>query len=281
MDIMGLSDFLKKKPDSSAPMLAAPNPAASVVAKPQASRPQILTVTAPKELFPAYDEAFFAEMNTIKAFGKEDVSQMHRLITEGEGGFLNQGRYHRLVFDTFFADHDWRWPWFEKWDETFKQFGEYPNNFPRKQEARPAVPPVTSIEVLRKDQMQQLLETVGIAYLPDAKKKDLAAAALATPETRKLVEGSPLWAAIDSLCPKLPAAYGTYTMLMRTIHCRATALHGRRRCKQLGITQFKLTVPDKANQRFVDLALREKPQSLTPLYPGDTSLWSAIVPGFE
>jgi hypothetical protein len=77
---------------------------------------QQMTVKAPPGLFTAYDEIFCKEMATIQGFSQSEIDTMHQIITKGEGGYLNQGRYHKALFDAFFKDREWVWPEFEKWE---------------------------------------------------------------------------------------------------------------------------------------------------------------------
>lgn len=77
------------------------------------------TVKPGPELFSAFDEVFLREMGTISAFIESEIKVMLQCITQGDGGYLNQGSYHKHVFETFFRNRDWSWPWFERWDAIF------------------------------------------------------------------------------------------------------------------------------------------------------------------
>ncbi len=50
---------------------------------------------------------------------------MRQLITKGEGGHLNQGRYHKTLFERFFKGREWIWPEFAKWENAPHQKGAY------------------------------------------------------------------------------------------------------------------------------------------------------------
>ena len=72
-----------------------------------------------------------------------------------------------------------------------------------------------------------------------------------------------------------------YELLMRTIYGRTMSFDERRRQEKLRITNRKLLIVFKDDQEFIDLALAENPNALTPLFPGDYSMWRIIVPGFS
>jgi hypothetical protein len=82
------------------------------------------TVKADAGLFTAYDEIFFNEMATLKGFSESEIASMHDIITKGEGGHLNQGRYHKALFDKFFKERQWVWPEFDEWEHARRYNGK-------------------------------------------------------------------------------------------------------------------------------------------------------------
>jgi hypothetical protein len=87
--------------------------------------PRLPTVKAGAGLFVAYDETFSEIMATLKGFSQSEIDAMHQLITKGEGGHLNQGRYHMALFQNFFKGREWVWPEFERWENALQHKGVY------------------------------------------------------------------------------------------------------------------------------------------------------------
>jgi hypothetical protein len=83
------------------------------------------TVKADAGLFAAYDEIFSEAMATLTGFSQSEIDAMHQLITKGEGGHLNQGRYHKTLFESFFKGREWVWPEFAKWENAPQQKRAY------------------------------------------------------------------------------------------------------------------------------------------------------------
>lgn len=75
--------------------------------------------------------------------------------------------------------------------------------------------------------------------------------------------------------------FDLYAILMRTVDGRTMSYSSRKRQKELQLKNRKLLVAMLDDQEFIDLALAENPDALTPLFPGDLSAWRVIVPGFS
>lgn len=118
---MNIFDFFKnktndKKEDKEAPIEIA-------------IQSQLLTITPNKDIFTAYDEIFFKEMSNLKGFSSNDINSIHKIITTGEDGFLNQARYYKEVFDNFFKEKNWIWVEFEEWHKIFIKLNEFPTSW--------------------------------------------------------------------------------------------------------------------------------------------------------
>jgi hypothetical protein len=72
-----------------------------------------------------------------------------------------------------------------------------------------------------------------------------------------------------------------YELLIRTIEFRSISFFDRKRQEQIGLTKRKLRIVFEEDKEFIDLALAENRDALTPLFPGDLSTWQIIVPGFS
>ena len=77
-------------------------------------------------LFVAYKAIFMKEIATIAAFSDRSIKDMHEKIANGDGGYLNQGRYHRAIFQQYFKDREWIWPEYERWKDVFGRLGRFP-----------------------------------------------------------------------------------------------------------------------------------------------------------
>lgn len=293
---MGLFSFLKKKVTAigflKAPInevVPAPySPIGAATARPNALSPQpevaygrrVPTVKSGPDLLVVYDIVFFTEMATITAFSKGNLEVMHRLITQGEGGYLNQARYQQAVFDQFFLGRNWSWPWFEKWNSTFSKLGEYPSNWANYRRLPKEIEPSDVVQGLKVGELKELLTCAEINYPTNAKKASLIEAALASPETIQAITSLLLWSVMRERVFH-PQGFGLYTLLMRTILVRVKSFDERQRQIKLRMTNRKLFSEFPADQKFAKIALAENPDALCPLYPGDVSFWKAEIPGFE
>lgn len=243
----------------------------------------IPTVKASDGLFAAYHEVFLKEMTTIEALSEKDIKEIYDFIFNGEGGFLNQSRYHQIIFDRYFKDKEWTWPEYEKWDKTFASLNDYPINWMKSAHDIHCIEDMEIgevLEMLKVSELKELIGIIGIGYPSKANKSNLI----------DLMLSSPIIS--DELIFNFPACqeayskhfyqikFGLYKILMRTIHQRAICLHDFNRQRKIGITKRRLVVIPKENKRFADLALAENPNSLTPLFPTDISMWEREIQGF-
>lgn len=230
------------------------------------------TVKPGPELFAAFDEVFLREMRTISAFNEHEVKAMLQCITQGDGGYLNQGRYHKHVFEIFFRGRDWSWPWFERWDAIYAGLGEYPAFWTPCNQPERQIGPVDVIPRLTVADAKELLTSAGVSFPDKVKMANLVELSLATPESIRAIAAAPMWQAKREKVFH-PPGFPMYGLFIRTVVFRAKSLADRKRQRELGVTDWKLGLGHPEHQRFVDLALSQDPEALPPFFPGDTSYW--------
>lgn len=176
----------------------------------------IPTVKARTTLFDAYRTVFRAAMATIVVVPSFPIEGMLALIMVGEAGHLDQSRYHRAVFERWFANQIWAWPELEKWRAICANLSRWPSGW-----------------------------------------------------------GSCDFSAVNDAATNLRR----YTLLMRTIHSRASSLeqaNSASLCKAPRTLLFPIGQVDRV---FVDIALAETPAAICPLFPGDLSMHRYAIPG--
>lgn len=246
-----------------------------------ASLSKIFAIKADPELFPAYSEIFLKEMATIKSFSNEDINAMHEFISNGEGGFLNQGRYHKFIFENYFKGREWLWPEYEKWKNIFSNLNEWPGW--RKWERSSAIEELQTkdiLELLTAHELKELLIHHGICVPSKSNKQALVALVLKQPLLVESIPDSPTWSKACETYSKR-RCFALYSMLMRTIYGRAMCLHDFKRQSKLGISKRKLLLAYEVERKFTDMVLAENPNALTPLFPGNLSVWRAVIPELE
>jgi len=182
----------------------------------------IPTVKAGPELFVAYRDVFDREMPQIAALSTSARKAIYEYISKGEGGYLNQGRYHTYIFETYFKNAEWRWPEYDRWQARFLARGAWPVRWPQKYRCAPSFADDAAVLAYRKH---------------------------------------------------------LYAILMNTINFRAKHLSDHRRQVELGL-QRELALVFPEDRPFVDLALADDPNALSPFFPFDLSRYKPIVPGF-
>ena len=265
---MGLFSFIRKKKD---------NTSCNENASQHLTIP---TVKPSTELFSAFDEIFFREMATIKDFSKEDIRAMHKMITNGDGGYLNQFRYHKAVFQKFFKGKEWTWPEFERWLNIFERLGEYPVKWSKYGCRVGNIKVAGMLELLKVSELKEILKDAGLRYPRNAKKTNLIDILSTSPSSNDSIRNS---TAYQNACSEyhLRRNYWLYETLMRTIAFRAKSLYERTHQSKLGITKRKLLIVFEHDRKFIDLALAENPNALTPLFPTDLTMWRAEVMGVD
>ena len=274
---MGLvSRFFGKKAEAAVPPAAVTSGAGPGEGE---VRFQIPTVKARPELFDAYAKVFREEMASVALLSRTEIEVALALISEGEGGFLNQGRYFKTVFDTFFRDTTWCWPWYDQWDARFASIGRHPSGWIKCGPSRRKMLPADVVPRLTVSNLKELMSSAGISYPDKAKGAVLREIALSSAGNSDALANAPQWIA-KSETVFHPAGYANYSLLMRTIASRARSLETSRRAARFGMkTELRLVVLH--DREFADIAVAERPDALPPLFPGDVSYLRVRVPGFD
>jgi len=200
----------------------------------------IPTIKPEKELFECYDEIFSTTIRDVYGISQQDSSDILSIIKKCDGGFLNSGGYHEVIWGKYFYGKDWSWNEYERWHEIFRRNGKFPSRFPVK--CKFLSPNIShnidyALNVLRVADIKALCEQHNITIPGKAKKKDLIESAKSIPDIHK----SPiLISIIEDLNDRLSHARSIYALLMRTIDFRARSLYNYRRAKKLGINQFEI-----------------------------------------
>jgi hypothetical protein len=112
---MGLFDFFKSKKE-----------------EPKIIKNSIPTVTPDKEIYDCYAEVFKREIANVSGITPEEKSEIFKLISGSDGGFMNMGNYHSQVYEKYFKGRDWEWTEYEKWNDRFTKLGRFPSSFQSK-----------------------------------------------------------------------------------------------------------------------------------------------------
>lgn len=261
---MGLFSFLSRKKEEPTTQLKAG---------------RVPTVGADPKMF-SYEMAFYDVMADVDGFTPEEVDAMLRFIADGDGGHLNMGRYYKPIFYQYFSGRFWSWAEYDFCEKTYTKMGQMPLRF----QPGLAVPvdmtvTLTAEQVLndlKVADLKEFVETHAVSVPPKAKKKDLLELAYSIPnlyETR-------LWKD-KAAAVQAEIGYPLYSLLMLYISFKAGSAFDQDRVKSLGITDFKHTFIEDGDERFVKLALKRNPEALPPYFPGDVTMRSPVIPGFE
>lgn len=260
---MGIFDFLKskgKKEEVVETCKSSPQPSNSMP-----------TVKAEKELFECYDEVFETMISDISGLSENEVKEIQSIIKKCDGGFLNMGGYHSIVWDKYFKGRDWKWNEYEEWNSRFSKIGRFPTNFPQKKVFTPA----TSEEALNQLKVSELklLCTEHQLTIPSkAKKKDFVDILKSIPN---ITNQSLVAQKIEELDNRFN--YGLFSLLMRTINFRGKNLYDLRRSEKIGVKKFKILYVFEEDKEFVEMALKLKPNALHPVFPSDMSMKQPVI----
>ncbi|MDO9419969.1 MAG: hypothetical protein Q7T66_04825 [Herminiimonas sp.] len=219
-----------------------------------------ITINEVNAVHEIYKRVFHEEMKNVEGISESDKADILCIINGCEGGFPNLGGYHKRVYESYFKGKSWTWTWYEKWAERFAEFGRYPTGFFVKQ-------------VLTKDFVYDLLTVAeyknaltnkGIAFTSKHKKQDL----IELVKQNLKIEDLPLIAQRLSEHSE-KEKYELYSILMRTINFRSNHIHTSIRCAKAGIKNVKLMQTHDDHKVFSDMAIKENPRAIPPLYPCD------------
>jgi len=238
------------------------------------------TVKADKDLFTCYDEAFFLEMKNVDGFSSSEIKKIHSIIKNGSGGFLDMSQYYNLVFEEFFKGRIWSWLEYEKWNQIFVECGKFPINWTEKQNKNFTANDVLTVDDifgnLRVVELKDFLNLENVSFPEKIKKKDLLDLIKEIPE----IKTKNIWIEkvkeVDGR-----KGYGLYVLLMKTIYSHTGSIYNRKSREKLGIKECKLVLIFEEDRIFINIALAKNPKALPPFFPGDTSFFRAVIPGFE
>lgn len=249
---MGLFDFFKSKKE-----------------EPKEVKSPIPTITPDKEIFDCYAEVFKRDFANVSGITPEEKSEIFKIISGGDGGFLNMGNYHSKVYENYFKGKDWAWAEYDKWNDRFNKLGKFPTSFQAK---IGSISTESALDMLSVAELKELLKSKNVAFTSKAKKQDLIDLAKVIPgiEAEKIIK-----AKVAEALEK--EKYSIYTILMRTINFRGKSLYDYNRAKKIGVKKFEMIHVYQEDKEFADMALKENPNALPPLYPYDLSMLKPIV----
>lgn len=260
---MGIFDFLKsigKKEE----------PVSNNLPQPQSDN-SIPTIKPEKEIFECYDEVFKVMISDISGLSESEASEINSIIKNCDGGFLNMGGYHSIVWEKYFRGRDWQWKEYEEWNLRFTQLGKFPTSFPRKKEFQSATSE-DALSQLKVSELKSLCAENQLTLPAKAKKSDLIDLLKSIPN----ITSNPLVSIkTDELNNRF--GYGIYSLFMRTINFRGKNLYDLRRSKKIGVKKFKILHVFEEDKEFVEMALKINPNALHPVFPSDMSMKQPVI----
>lgn len=251
---MGLFDFLKF--------------GKSNVGSSEAAR-SIPTVTPDREIFDCFAEVFKKEIGSVTGIMPAEKTEIYELISKSDGGFLNQGAYHSKIYDMYFKGRDWTWAEYDKWNDVFSNLGRFPNSFISKTGSMSLD---AALNLLTVAELKEILKSNNIEFKTKDKK----------PELMLLAKEIANVDADDVVCGKIAdklekEKLEIYTILMRTINFRSKSLYDYRRAKKIGVKKFEIVQVFESDKEFANMALKDNPNALPPLYPYDLSMLKSVI----
>lgn len=229
----------------------------------------IPTIKAEQELFDCYEVVFKREIANVSGITPTEFSEIYKIISTGDGGFLNMHHYHSQVYENYFKGKDWAWIEYDKWNEIFSKLGRFPNSFIQK---NGSIDVVTALGYLSVAELKDLLKSKSVGFTSKDKKQDLInlANSIADIGSEEIIK--------SNIAEKLEKEkYSIYTILMRTIHFRGKALYDYNRAKKIGVKKFKVVHTYETDKEFADMVLKENPNAIPPFYPYDLSYLNPVI----
>lgn len=251
---MGLFDFLK---------FGKANVGTSEAAR------SIPTITPDGDIFDCYAEVFKKVIDSVTGITPVEKSEIYDLISKSDGGFQNMGAYHSKIYDKYFKGRDWAWVEYDKWNDLFSSIGRFPNSFQSK------TGPISvegALGLLTVAELKELLKSKNIEFKAKDKKPDLICLAnnIADIDCENIIR--------IKIAEELEKGkHEIYTILMRTINFRGKSLYDYRRAKKIGVKKFEIVQTFESDREFADIALKENPNALPPLYPYDLSYLKSVI----
>ena len=254
---MGVFDFLKSFSKEKEQPKQVANPVS------------IPTIKAEKALFDSYEIVFKREVANVSGITPNEFTDIYKIISTGDGGFLNMHHYHAQVYEKYFKGRDWAWIEYDKWNNIFTKLGKFPTSFIQK---NGSIDVETALGYLSVAELKDLLKSRSVEFTSKDKKPDLInkTCAIADIGSEEIIK--------SKIAEKLEKEkYGIYTILMRTIHFRGKALFDHNRAKAIGVKKFEIVHTYENDKEFADMALKENPNILPPFYPYDLSYLSPVM----
>ncbi|MES2039264.1 MAG: hypothetical protein V4495_15625 [Pseudomonadota bacterium] len=248
---MGFIDFFKPKKEEQ-----------------REAKTPIPIITPDKEIFDCYAEAFKRDFANVTGISSSEKEEILNFISGVEGGFLNMEDYHSRVYEKYFEGRDWAWLEYEKWNDRFTILGRHPTAFQKKI----VVNTDMALDLMSVPELKDLLKSKNIGFSSKVKKQDLIDLAK---EIDIINNEEKILAKVTEALEK--ERYSIYTILMRTINFRSKSPYNFNRAKNVGVKKFEIAQTFVADQEFADMALKENPNALPPLYPYDLSMLKPII----
>jgi len=218
-----------------------------------------------------YANVFNEEMAKVDGITELEKAEILSII-DGEGNYMDQSNYHKRVYQSFFKERPWSWSEFEKWDKIFLALGRYPTHCVR----RSTPDNLAAFSMLTIPQLKSLLDCGAISYNSKDKKPDLALKASTLHRYQDVPE------AAQKVAAHLERQdYEIYTLLLRMIQFRTNNLNRINSAKKVGGVEIGPLYLSDRDREFVDMAWKEKPHAVPPLFPGDGTCMTAKVISFD
>ena len=229
------------------------------------------TIKPEKEIFECYDKIFKLMICDTSGLLESEASKINSIIKNCDGGFLNMGGYHSIVWERYFRGRDWQWKEYEEWDLRFTQLGKFPTRFPRKKDFYP-VTSEDALSQLKVSEIKSLCAENKLTIPAKKKKNDLIELLKEIPNITR----SPLVSIkIDELNNRF--RYEIYSLFMRTINFRGKSLYNLRTSEEIGVKKFKIIHVFEEDREFVEMALKINPNALHPVFPSDMSMKQPVI----
>lgn len=229
------------------------------------------TIKPDDEIYDCYDEVFKVMIADISGISKTEGNQILAIIKKSDGGFLNMGGYHSIVWEKYFKGREWKWNEYEEWKNIFQEKGKFPTNFPIRKNFTPATIE-DALSQLKVAELKTLCNEHSIEIPSKSKKADLI-------ELLKSVQGITNSVLVSEKIEEInnKFSYGLYSLLMRTINFRGTSLYNQKRMERAGVKKYEILHIFEEDRELVEMALKMKPNALHPIFPADMSQKKVVI----
>lgn len=105
-----------------------------------------------------YAQVFQRDMTALEGFDGATVAEMLDLVSAGNGGHNDLGRFYASLYERYFKDREWCWPEYDAWRTYFSARKEWPVGWPEDHKS-PRTERLTEIDKRRTYRV--LLSTIG------------------------------------------------------------------------------------------------------------------------